>query len=115
MKRLVFIICVAFAGAFCSSTPVNPPIGIESSQACEEKGGKWDQIGQPHDHQCNLPTMDAGKMCSDSKECQSACITEGHVLPGTEVTGFCYGWSLLDDTCLNQVSGGMAEGESCED
>lgn len=109
--RLLFMVFVVFTGASCATAPAS----MESHQACEEQGGKWSRIGQSHDHHCNLPTMDAGMMCNDSKECQSACITEGHVLPGTEVTGFCYGWSILDGTCLNQVSGGVAEGESCED
>lgn len=111
IKRILFIVLILFVGVSCVSSPVR----LENPQACEEQGGKWSRAGQSHDHQCNLPTMDAGKICSDSKECQSVCITEGSVIAGTAVTGFCYGWSLLEGTCLNQVSGGVAEGENCED
>jgi len=43
---------------------------------CEAKGGWWGSLGLSPVPQCNLPTSDAGKECSDSGECEGACIVE---------------------------------------
>lgn len=40
---------------------------------CEAKGGRWGPIGIFPEEVCVLPTSDAGKICSDSKECEGIC------------------------------------------
>lgn len=49
---------------------------------CKSKGGIWGDVkGRGRIFGCNLPTQDAGKVCRDSKECESACVHQK-----------CYGW-----------------------
>ena len=60
-------------------------------KACEEKNGIWGrQDGRGRVKGCNLPTSDAGKTCKDSRECESACVSD-------KVTGKiqCYGWKIF--------------------
>lgn len=55
---------------------------------CEENRGQWEgQSGRGRIQGCNLPTKDAGKLCSDSSECESACVAD-KVLS----KNICYGW-----------------------
>jgi hypothetical protein len=44
--------------------------------SCEGKGGVWKKIGIRPAEECNLPTTDAGKVCSGSNECEGVCIAE---------------------------------------
>ncbi len=82
---------------------------------CEDKGGQWNPLKTASAGQCNLPTLDAGKICNDSSECQSACVAEGSMLPGLHTSGICYGWSLLESECLNPVSRGVTQGSTCNE
>ena len=40
--------------------------------------------------ECNMPTLDAGKACSDSSQCESYCQAPKGVKIDTEATGQCY-------------------------
>lgn len=48
--------------------------GPSTKQECEAAGGNWGRWGLLVEERCNLPTRDAGKSCSDSSQCQSACV-----------------------------------------
>jgi len=82
---------------------------------CEEKGGKWAPPKAAAQGQCNLPTLDAGRICNDSTECESACVAESSMLPGLQTSGVCYGWSLLEAECVNPVARGVTQGNTCDD
>ncbi|MCX6745658.1 MAG: hypothetical protein NTX00_01410 [Candidatus Parcubacteria bacterium] len=45
-------------------------------KTCEALGGNWGKIGLSPIEQCNLPTKDAEKKCTDSSDCQGSCIAE---------------------------------------
>jgi hypothetical protein len=72
--------------------------------ACEAQGGKWGPIGLYPQEVCNLPTTDAGTTCTDSSQCQSACVAEltqqqfddafrkGAII---ETSGTCAAWQIL--------------------
>jgi hypothetical protein len=63
----------------------------QSKKACVAKNGIWGrQDGRGQVKGCNLPTSDAGKLCMDSSECESACVLD-------KVTGKnkCYGWKIF--------------------
>ena len=47
-----------------------------TKESCEALGGKWEKIGLASEESCNLPTSDAGKVCSDSSECEGSCLAE---------------------------------------
>lgn len=51
---------------------------IPTDQAtCESQGGKWGLVGLNPEPQCNLPTKDGGKECSNADECEAMlCIAE---------------------------------------
>ena len=51
---------------------------------CKKSGGKWlgRQRGRGRITGCNLPTEDGGKACTDSSQCESACVHNK-----------CYEWS----------------------
>lgn len=43
---------------------------------CQMKGGRWGRVGLNPAPQCNMPTSDAGKTCTDTKECEGTCMAE---------------------------------------
>jgi hypothetical protein len=60
----------------------------KSPQAeCEKGGGRWEGSisGRGRLTGCNLPTKDAGKICSKGEDCESVCLNEGK----------CYGWKMF--------------------
>jgi hypothetical protein len=58
----------------CGTSGSNPyPADRES---CEAAGGHWGPIGLSPAEVCTMFTTDAGKECSDSSECQSACVAD---------------------------------------
>ena len=59
---------IVFAAA-CSTA------GAQGTRAeCEAAGGKWGRFGLRQQELCDLPAPDAGKACTDSKDCASACV-----------------------------------------
>lgn len=48
----------------------------KDKQSCEEKKGIWKKIGLGPVEECNLPTEDSGKICSDSTQCEGVCLAE---------------------------------------
>ncbi len=66
---------------------------IDTQAKCEAKGGRWGgtAIGRGRSPGCNLPTKDAGKKCSDSSQCESACIAHD----ASNHNCSCYQWASL--------------------
>ncbi len=87
----------------------------EDQASCEARGGQWGRFGLMEKDQCNLPTADAGKKCSDHSECESDCITEDSVPAGTKATGKCFGRTVTLGRCMNGVKDGKAQGVICVD
>ncbi len=64
-------------------------------ESCETLGGKWGVFGLIREERCILPTSDAGKSCTDSNQCESACI------------GYkCYQWNPVPGGCYDFVENG---------
>jgi len=63
---------------------------------------------------CALLTTDVGRPCSDSADCQSACVTGEDVPSGRRVTGTCSP-TMVGLGCHNVVEKGIAEGNMCAD
>jgi hypothetical protein len=78
---------------------------------CIDADGHWGRFGLYQVNVCDLPTPDAGRTCTDSGQCISACVSE---LP-TGDAGTCFGRTILRGTCLNYVKGGRVEGTLCVD
>ncbi len=47
----------------------------EMYSTCLAQGGCWEVLGLSG-LSCNLPTMDDGKFCTDSDDCESACLAD---------------------------------------
>lgn len=46
----------------------------DAKRECLKRGGQWRLFGEHPNERCNLPTIDAGAVCKDGKECQGDCI-----------------------------------------
>jgi len=66
---------------------------IDTPAKCNHKGGVWGgyESGRGRSPGCNLPTNDAGIKCSDSSQCESACIAHDE----SNQNCSCYGWTKL--------------------
>jgi hypothetical protein len=109
MKLLITIAMIAWASVATANNPKYSQI------ACEEVGGIWGRYGLLEVDQCNLPTNDANKICTDSSECEGVCFTEESAPKDTKISGICYGWTITLGTCLNLIKNGIAQGQICED
>jgi len=90
--------------------------GAQGTRAeCEAAGGKWGRFGLRQLELCDLPAPDAGKACTDSKDCASACIAPDAAPVASTAEGKCYGRMLLLGTCLKQVRGGVVAAPLCAD
>jgi hypothetical protein len=90
--------------------------GAQSTRAeCEAAGGKWGRFGLRQQELCDLPAPDAGKACTDSKDCASACVAPDAAPVASTSEGKCYGRMLLLGTCLKQVRGGVVAPPLCAD
>lgn len=90
-------------------------VPLQDQASCEAQGGRWGRFGLMEKEQCNRPTADAGKKCSDHDECESNCVTDDSVPADTEVTGKCFEWTVTLGRCLNGVKDGKAQGVICAD
>jgi hypothetical protein len=100
---------ILFAAA-CSTA------GAQGTRAeCEAAGGKWGRFGLRQQELCDLPAPDAGKACTDSKDCASACVAPDAAPVASSAEGKCYGRMLLLGTCLKQVRGGVVAPPLCAD
>ncbi len=101
--------CVAMSEAKCLS---DQP--VETKEECEQYGGQWgvwsDKPNEPET--CNLPTVDSGKVCDDSDDCQSFCQAPEGSQVGEEVTGECYEYRHY--RCLQTVEDGVAGAVACQ-
>jgi hypothetical protein len=111
-----------------SATPTARPtesvIDIPKDQAaCEAQGGKWGRIGLAPRDECNLPTSDAGQICSDSSQCEGACVADlsradyDRVAKNKVIilsTGKCTPWRIVVG-CLAVVTDGKVNGIMCID
>lgn len=88
---------------------------LTSKKACEAEGGNWQKVGRAQLAACVLPASDAGKQCSDSRDCEVACITlkEG-LKPGTSMAGQCHESTNLFG-CRTHITEGVAEPTLCID
>ena len=81
---------------------------------CENRGGTFGQFfesppGTPG--QCNMPTNDAGKICTDSNQCESVCYDPKYSRTGSQVTGECYSSTIYD--CIAVIKNGTVVDTSC--
>ena len=72
-------------------------------ESCEARGGEW-KIWRDIPSaslECNLPTSDGGKKCTDSNQCESYCQAPKGTEIGADVVGECYKFKLT--ICMQEV------------
>ena len=68
---------------------------------CLAKEGRWGRFCMSPVQFCLLPTSDAGKSCTDSDQCESACVVVNDTIPGN-----CYGWDPMPCGCWSFLHNG---------
>ena len=104
---LRFVAVLAFA--FSSTAVLGEPVKrLPSTQfECEKKGGFWRSIGLPGSPpSCDLKTTDAGKVCSDSNECQGVCLAPSSAKPNSKSLGACSA-HVVEFACYSYVKQGV--------
>ena len=89
----------------------------QGKKACEARGGLWTSFDflENAENECILPTSDAGKICTDSSQCESVCIaTDSDLISGENATGKCHGWNESGwHLCSPYVTNGKAVRVPC--
>ncbi len=95
-----------------TSKSYQTPLGdftIRLRADCESSGGTWKQWFMLPRGSCNYPTLDAGKACSDSDQCETKCIAD------EEGIGKCNEWRYLPGGCYSFVEDGKEQPMMCID
>jgi len=98
---------------------------IRDRETCEAKNGEWGRVGLKLTEVCNLPTADAGKICSDKSDCEGDCLAELSEADYEKLTknagkevivtkGKCTAWKLTPG-CQAYVQNGRVDGIFCGD
>ena len=77
--------------AHLSATPVVSKRTIPTNELeCRQRGGNWSQQGLGEGPKvCDLKTKDYRKSCSDSSQCEGACMAATPDVAATKPRGFC--------------------------
>ena len=78
---LFVVLIIASIGSF--TTPVSSQSLPQTEQACNVAGGQWTSIGFGSLERmiCDIPTTDAGKICTDWDQCQGTCLADNQGTP----------------------------------
>lgn len=119
---LVLSACSSYSGAVESGETsalkmslIERANSIPSKSMCDAEGGSWQKVGRLQLDACVLPSSDAGSSCTDSTQCEVACVSmNNNVKPGDQVYGVCSESTNLFG-CHTYVSDGTAEHTLCVD
>ena len=82
---------------------------------CRMRGGEWTRYGLPPKPVCLMKTKDAGKSCTDSSQCQGACVNYGpNLTRGQKAKGECTAKNIVIG-CFTSIKDGKAEMSLCVD
>ncbi|MBI2110558.1 hypothetical protein HYT51_02150 [Candidatus Woesearchaeota archaeon] len=97
----------------CIQNKCTEVITPTDKESCEARGGEWRIWNDYPDAapECNLPTSDAGKRCSDSSQCESYCQAPEGAEIGAKVVGECYKFMIVP--CMQEVRNGVVDAEWC--
>ena len=121
MKTLLIILVVNFLLIACSSNSSTPgsstaveSINFTSMDRCKKQGGKWSRDGTLFFFGCLRPAKDAGKVCTDSSQCEFHCNASKELkpTPGDQVLGQCQATNSYKG-CNIEVVNGTAQKELC--
>jgi len=127
MKKVIYLVVIVVIGLLAyryyflptnqrplpATNSVNETAVPTEKLSCEARGGKWEGVDNLNGTSvCNLPTIDNGKTCTDSNQCESYCQAPTEAATGAKVSGTCYGFTK--STCMKEVKNGIAGAEWCQ-
>lgn len=87
--RLVGVASLALAIISCGgSVGVVKIVEPKDEASCAASAGTWRQDFF-RNYFCEMRTTDGGKRCTDSKQCQWACLGPDNAVAGAKATGVC--------------------------
>lgn len=122
-KTLLMLLClftfpllVACSNASITSEQPKPPKVASDKKTCLEQQGAWMRVGLLGHYMCVFKASDAGKTCSDSKECEYRCLATSPFTPkeSKKVTGTCQATNNPFG-CSSEVMDGVAQPALCID
>jgi len=114
VASMVGALVLGLGMASCMGGAVTPEQRAEAD--CAGKGGKMQRVGRMQSLQCIVPYADAGKICTDTAQCQGECRVPGSVIvsDGRAVDGQCTADSSPFG-CYTPVKNGRATAPICVD
>lgn len=94
LLRALVLVAIAplFSACAWQGSAATKPAIPQTEAECGALGGNWTTLGLPYPGKpktCDLKTTDAGKVCSDSRECQGSCIAPDDAASGLKAVGAC--------------------------
>ncbi len=123
MRAVLLVAMLILASCAPPQTPSVPTSGgttasntssKDDPQACVARGGTMQRICLMGKLACVETYKDAGKTCTDKKDCSGQCRYSGKAAPGSDVVGYCQ--RTTDPCgCFGTVADGKLEGTLCVD
>lgn len=100
-----------------ASTPQAGADGAAATDAaaCAAQGGSLRPLGRRGLLKCVVPFADAGKACSDKRQCHGDCLAAAPVPAGTATQGVCQRDISENYGCRQTVQGGVGGSQICID
>jgi hypothetical protein len=105
-------------------TPTKVAVEIpKDKETCLAMGGRWGRIGLAPREECNLPTGDGGKVCTDTHECEGMCLAELSPAERDQIVknkvplatqGKCTSWKIVVG-CIARIENGKVGTILCID
>ena len=92
-KACLLLACLMASVAHGQAMPEVAKPQVPTNEAdCLQRGGAWTTLGLPMPGKakvCDLKTKDAGKSCTDSKQCEGVCLADKDAEEGASTAGAC--------------------------
>lgn len=123
--RLAILMGALGAITLSACTPATPPqpqaggqsfardMSAADRTACTSAGGRVERRGRLGAELCVRPFADAGKVCTDSAQCQGKCVSQGNAETPVQA-----GQCQADDRlfgCFSEIKGGKPAYTICVD
>lgn len=93
-------------------TPPKPPVKPSEQQKCVAQGGKWENLSRGVVG-CNLSYKDAGRLCTDGKQCSSqVCLAKDRNPRASEGQCAANTFSIING-CMGEIKRGRWHSRAC--
>ena len=93
-------------------TPPKPPAKPSEQQKCQAQGGKWENLSRGVVG-CNLSYQDAGRLCTDGKQCSSqVCLAKDRNPRASEGQCAANTFAIING-CMGEIKRGRWHSRAC--